>query len=123
MRSSRCCTSCTTAGAELGIGAREPVRVRLGAPETGWLHPAHGRATAWVAVSVPSGTDVRPVFGLAASVLGGADGRPHWAGHHAWTVSDVAAAYPRFDDFARSRDHHDPARVFASPALTALLGP
>ncbi len=102
---------------------RMPVLVRVGAPETGWLHPAYGRATAWVAVRARRGTDFEPLFGLVASVLGDVDGRPHWATRHDWTAPDVDAAYSRAPDFRRVRDRLDPDRRFASPHLDALLGP
>ena len=91
-------------------------------PETGWLHPAHGRATGWVGVRVPRGTDHAPVFARAWEVLRAHGGRPHWASRHDWTVEDTAAAYPRLPDFRRVRDDYDPDRVFAAPALSAVLG-
>ena len=105
-------------GLEVGL----PVRLRVGAAETGWLHPAHGRAVGWVGVRVPRGTDHEPVFARAWEVLRSHGGRPHWASRHDWTVEDTAAAYPRFDDFRRVRDDYDPDRVFAAPALSAVLG-
>ncbi|HXV94150.1 MAG TPA: D-arabinono-1,4-lactone oxidase [Pseudonocardia sp.] len=106
-----------------GIAVRPPVRVRVGAAETGWLHPAYGRATAWVAVRAPRGGDHLAAFGLVGSVLAGAGGRPHWAGRHDWTVAEVEASYPRLADFRRVRDRLDPDRRFTNPHLDALLGP
>jgi L-gulonolactone oxidase len=100
-----------------------PVLVRVGAAETGWLHPAHGRATAWVAVRARRGTDHEPLFGLVASVLGDVDGRPHWATRHDWTAVDVDAAYPRAADFRRVRDRLDPDRRFTNAHLETVLGP
>lgn len=111
------------AAGALGVGPRTPVLVRLGAAETGWLHPAAGRDTAWVAVRAPAATATEALFGLVGRVLGASDGRPHWAGHHDWTVTEVEAAYPRLADFRRVRDRLDPDRRFASPALESLLGP
>jgi L-gulono-1,4-lactone dehydrogenase len=105
------------------IVPRMPVLVRTGAPETGWLHPAYGRATAWVAVRVRNGSDPDPLFGLVASVLGDVDGRPHWGTRHDWTVADVDAAYPRAGDFRRVRDRLDPDRRLTNPHLETLLGP
>ncbi len=105
-------------GLEVGL----PVRLRVGAAETGWLHPASGRATGWVGVRVPRGTDHGPVFARAWEVLRAHDGRPHWASRHDWTVDDTVAAYPRLPDFRRVRDDYDPDRVFAAPALSAVLG-
>ena len=102
---------------------RMPVLVRVGAAETGWLHPAVGRATAWIAVRSRRGTDPEPLFGLVASVLGDVGGRPHWATRHDWTAPDVDAAYARASDFRRVRDRLDPDRRFANPHLDAVLGP
>ena len=102
---------------------RMPVLVRVGAAETGWLHPAFGRDTAWVAVRVRNGTDPEPLFSLVSSVLGDVGGRPHWATRHDWTAPDVDAAYARASDFRRVRDRLDPDRRFANPHLDAVLGP
>ena len=102
---------------------RMPVLVRSGAPESGWLHPAYERATAWIAVRARHGTDPDPLFGLVASVLGDVDGRPHWGTRHDWTAADVDAAYPRAADFHRVRDRLDPDRRFTNPHLETVLGP
>jgi L-gulonolactone oxidase len=83
---------------------RMPVLVRVGASETGWLHPAFGRSTAWIAVRVRRGSD-RPLFGLVASVLGDVGGRPHWATRHDWT--------------ARTSTRHTPARRTSAASATA----
>lgn len=111
-----------TALADDGLEVGLPVRLRVGAPESGWLHPAHDRATGWVAVRVPRGTDHAPVLDRAWRVLRAHGGRPHWASRSDWTVEDTVAAYPRLPDFRRVRDDYDPDRVFATPALDAVLG-
>ena len=111
------------ATAARGIASRMPILIRVGAAETGWLHPAYGRATAWVAVRVRRGTDPEPLFGLVASVLGDVGGRPHWATRHDWTSVDVDAAYPRSTEFRHVRNRLDPDRRFTTPYLDTLLGP
>jgi len=108
------------AAAALGVGPRPPLLVRVGPAETGWLHPAHGRATAWVGLRVPA---EHGLFRLVSSVLGAAGGRPHWAARHDWAATDVEVAYPRLPDFRRLRARLDPDRRFAGPVLDALLGP
>jgi hypothetical protein len=67
-------------------------------------------------------TDPGPLSALAAEVLGAYQGRPHWGKRHPWTVSEVAAGYPRLADFRAVRDRRDPDRVFTNPHLDALLG-
>jgi len=104
---------------ELDVGF--PLEVRVGPAETGWLHPAYGRETGWVAVHTALGTDPEPLFALAAEVLGSHQGRPHWGKRHPWTSTDLDAAYPRLADFRAVRDRHDPARIFTNPHLDTLL--
>jgi len=108
-----------TASRELEI--RRPVEVRTGPAETGWLHPAHGRPTAWIAVRATRGDDSGRLFRLIGSVLEGMGGRPHWGGRHDWTAADVAVAYPRLPDYLALRDRLDPDRRFAGDHLDALL--
>jgi FAD-linked oxidoreductase len=104
---------------ELDVGF--PLEVRVGPAETGWLHPAYGRETGWVAVHTALGTDPEPLSALAAEVLGSHQGRPHWGKRHPWTSADLDAAYPRLADFRAVRDRHDPARIFTNPHLDTLL--
>lgn len=106
-----------------GLKLRRPVEVRVGPAESGWLHPAHGRATAWITVRSPRGTDHDRLFGLVAAVLEDVDGRPHWAGRHDWSAAEVYRAYPRLPDFLDVRDELDPGRRFGNDHLDALLGP
>jgi L-gulonolactone oxidase len=104
---------------ELDVGF--PLEVRVGPAESGWLHPAYGRATGWVAVHTAIGTDPEPLSRLAADVLGAHGGRPHWGKRHPWTAGQVADAYPKLADFRAVRDRYDPDRVFTNPHLAALL--
>ena len=104
---------------ELDVGF--PLEVRVGPAESGWLHPAYGRATGWVAVHTATGTDPEPVSALAAEVLGAHGGRPHWGKRHPWTAEQVAGAYPKLAEFRAVRDRYDPQRVFTNPYLAALL--
>src|SRR5882757_6468874 len=105
---------------ELDVGF--PLEVRVGPAESGWLHPAYGRATGWVAVHTATGTDPEPLFGLTADILGAHGGRPHWGKRHPWTADRIAAAYPKLPDWLAVRDRYDPERVFTNPYLATLLG-
>ncbi|MEQ3554954.1 D-arabinono-1,4-lactone oxidase [Pseudonocardia nematodicida] len=117
-----------TALAELGsaVASRghdlRPVRVRLGAAETGLLHPASGRETAYLRVRT-RGAAGEPVRRLAAAVLEDAGGRPCWTTRHEWGPDELAAAYPGWETFRTLRDRFDPERRFTAPSLAAHLGP
>lgn len=105
---------------ELDVGF--PLEVRVGPAESGWLHPAYGRDTGWVAVHMAVGADPEPLSRMAAEVLGAHGGRPHWGTRHPWTADQVEAAYPKLAEFRAVRDRHDPGRVFTNPHLAELLG-
>ncbi|GAA4541742.1 D-arabinono-1,4-lactone oxidase [Pseudonocardia xishanensis] len=112
-----------SAAAARELEIRRPVEVRVGPAESGWLHPAYGRETGWIAVRSPRGDGHGPLFRLVGSVLEGMGGRPHWAGRHDWTAADITVAYPRFADFRAVRDRLDPDRLFAGAHIEELLGP
>lgn len=113
---------------ELGAAATargwdlRPVRVRLGAAETGWLHPAHERDTAWIRVRT-RGAAQEPLRRLAGAVLEDSSGRPHWTSRHEWRPDDLAVAYRHWPDFQRVRDTYDPDRRFTDENLARVLGP
>ncbi|WP_197519823.1 D-arabinono-1,4-lactone oxidase [Pseudonocardia sp. HH130630-07] len=113
---------------ELGAAAAarghelRPVRVRTGAAETGLLHPASGRDTAYLRIRA-RGPAEEPLRRLACAVLEDADGRPCWTTRHEWGPDELAVAYPGWAAFAEVRDRFDPDRRFTDPYLSAVLGP
>ncbi|GAA2734349.1 alditol oxidase [Pedococcus aerophilus] len=48
--------------------------------------------------------------------------RPHWGKCFAASADELAPLYPRWDDFQRLRDAHDPGRKFGGPFLDRVLG-
>ena len=116
-----------TALRELGAAATargmdlRPVRVRLGAAETGLVHPAQGRDTAWLRIRTRAAQE--PLRRLVGAVLEGASGRPHWATRHEWGPDELAVAYPGWGAFQAVRDEYDPDRRFTDPHLERTLGP
>ncbi len=104
-----------------GLELPRPVRVRLGAAETGLLHPATGRDTAWLRIRTRASQE--PLRRLAGAVLEDASGRPSWTSRHEWGPDELAVAYPRWSEFQRVRDDYDPDRRFTDPNLERVLGP
>ena len=111
---------------ELGAAATargwelRPVRVRLGAAETGWVHPAHGRDTAWLRIRTRAAQE--PLRRLAGAVLEDASGRPAWTARNDWSPDELAVAYPHWPDFQRARATYDPDRRFTDENLARILG-
>lgn len=110
-------------GAAVAARGRElrPVRVRTGRAETGLLHPASGRDTAYLRLRT-RGPAEEPVRRLAGAVCEDADGRPCWTTRHAWGPDELAVAYPGWEAFRAVRDRFDPDRRFTDPHLAAVLG-
>lgn len=104
-----------------GLELQRPVRVRLGAAETGLLHPAHGRDTAWLRIRTRGSQE--SLRRLAGAVLEDASGRPAWTSRHEWGPDELAVAYPGWHEFLRIRDAYDPDRRFSDPNLERILGP
>ncbi len=99
-----------------------PVEVRVCPGDDAPLSMAHGRDTIYLAFHTNARTDHREYFGEVEELLRGYDGRPHWGKLHQRSAGDLAAAYPRWQEFQDLRDRLDPDRVFTNPYLDRVLG-
>jgi len=109
------------------IRTREPVpfplEVRCARADDVWLSTAHGRASAYVAVHQYHRMRHARYFAAAEAIFREAGGRPHWGKMHSLAREDLAALYPRFEDFARVRAAADPDGVFRNPYTDTVFGP
>ncbi|MBD8869633.1 D-arabinono-1,4-lactone oxidase [Nocardioides donggukensis] len=99
-----------------------PVEVRHTPADDLVLGTSSGRESMYLAFHVNAAADHRDYFGQVERVLVAAGGRPHWGKLHSRTASDLAAAYPRWAEFASVRDRLDPQRVFDNDHLRRVLG-
>ncbi len=99
-----------------------PIEVRVGAAEDAFLSPAHGRATAYVAVHQYRGMEWRPYFEAVEEIMDSYGGRPHWGKRHFQTAATLAERYPRWAAFAAARDQLDPGRAFTNEYAERVLG-
>lgn len=99
-----------------------PIEVRFAAADDLWLSTAYGRESAYIAVHRYWRENPEPYFSEVEAILRGYDGRPHWGKMHGRSRSDLASAYPRFDDFLAARDFFDPERTFANDYTRRVLG-
>jgi L-gulono-1,4-lactone dehydrogenase len=99
-----------------------PVEVRHAPEDDVWLSAASGRDTVYLAFHVNAQTDHTSYFLGVEEVLKRYDGRPHWGKLHTRAAADLAAAYPRWEDFQKMRQELDPDRMFANAYLDRVLG-
>lgn len=99
-----------------------PLEVRFAAPDDVWLSTAHGRETAYVAVHQYVRLPYRRYFEAVEKIFTAVGGRPHWGKLHTRTADDLAALYPRFEDFRAVRRAADPDGVFLNAYTEQVLG-
>lgn len=99
-----------------------PVEVRFAAADELWMSTAYQRRTAYIAVHRALREDPRPYFRAVEQIMRAYGGRPHWGKLHWLGAGDLAAVYPRFQDFADLRAELDPEGVFANRYLHHVLG-
>jgi FAD-linked oxidoreductase len=99
-----------------------PVEIRSAPADDIALSTATGRDSLYLAFHVPAKTDHTAYFAGIEQVLRDYDGRPHWGKMHTLGAEDLAASYPRFEEFRSLRDQLDPQRVFTNPYLRRVLG-
>jgi L-gulonolactone oxidase len=101
-----------------------PCEIRFAGADDAWLHPQHGRQTAWIGSAMHApGFDVAPCWSEVERACLDLGGRPHWAKWHTRTAAMLAPMYPRWGDFQALRARLDPEGRFGSPAIDRLLGP
>jgi FAD-linked oxidoreductase len=99
-----------------------PVEIRQAPADDAWLSTAHERESLYLAFHMNAQTDHTAYFRAIEEVMRAHDGRPHWGKLHTRTAQDLAASYPRFEDFMKVRDQVDPDRVFTNRYLDRVLG-
>jgi L-gulonolactone oxidase len=99
-----------------------PVEIRSTPADDIALSTASGRDSMYLAFHVPAKADHTEYFAGVETVLRRYDGRPHWGKMHSLDADDLAAIYPRFEEFLAQREELDPHRVFANPYLQRVLG-
>jgi len=99
-----------------------PIEVRVAAADDIPLSTASGRASAYLAVHMPTRTDYGAYFRAVERIASEVGGRPHWGKLHFLDAAAVRERYPRFDEFVALRDKYDPTGVFRNAYLDQVLG-
>ena len=99
-----------------------PIEIRTAPADDIAMSTAVRRESMYLAFHVPAKAPHEEYFNGVEEVLRAHGGRPHWGKMHTLGREDVAALYPRFEEFVGLRDRLDPERVFANPYLSRVLG-
>jgi FAD-linked oxidoreductase len=100
-----------------------PIEVRTVKGDDAWLSPFTGHPTSGsIAVHHYHLEDPLPYFASIEPLLRPQGGRPHWGKMHTLDGADLAALYPRWDDFRRVRRELDPEGRMLNPHLQRLFG-
>jgi FAD-linked oxidoreductase len=87
-----------------------------------WLSPNHGRDSVHISVHQYRGMPFERYFDAVQAICLNHGGRPHWGKVHSLQGRQLAALYPRWDDFLALRERMDPTGRFLTPYLKALFG-
>lgn len=99
-----------------------PVEYRTVAADPGWLSPMHGRDAVAISLHQDAALPCDPFFQDLEPIFHEHGGRPHWGKIHTRRARDLAALYPRWDDFLALRRRLDPGGTFLNDHLRELFG-
>lgn len=99
-----------------------PIEVRRIAPDDALLSPFQGGERGSIAVHAHYKDDYKLLFELVEPVFLRNGGRPHWGKLHSLKAPQLAALYPRWNEFLEVRRELDPEGRLLNPYLRALFG-
>ncbi len=98
-----------------------PMECRFVHEDDIWLSPAYERASCYIAVHMYRGMPYHSYFYHIEEIFKRYQGRPHWGKLHTQHASQLAALYPRWQDFQRVRSSLDPQGIFLNSYLRDLF--
>lgn len=99
-----------------------PIEARRIAPDEAWLSPFQGGPRGSIAVHAHYKDDFAFLYQLIEPILIRHGGRPHWGKLHSLHGQQLAALYPRWNDFLEIRRELDPKGRMLNPYLMGLFG-
>lgn len=97
-----------------------PLEYRTVKADDLWISAASGRETVTISAHQDISLDDRPLFEACETIFRKYEGRPHWGKVHYQNAAELDSLYPRYREWWRVRDAHDPAGVFVSDYLKSL---
>ena len=98
-----------------------PLECRFVHSDDIWLSPAYQRESAYIAVHMFKGMPYQSYFHHIEEIFKRYQGRPHWGKMHTRSAGELAALYPRWQDFRRIRAELDPQGMFLNDYLRELF--
>lgn len=99
-----------------------PIEVRVVKEDDAWLSPFYGRPSASLAVHRFFQEDYKPYFKDIEPIYQPLAGRPHWGKLHTLGAKELAARYPRWNDFQAVRRELDPEGRMLNEHLKKVFG-
>jgi FAD/FMN-containing dehydrogenase len=100
-----------------------PIEVRVVKGDDAWLSPFHGHEVSGsIAVHHYHLEDPLPFFADVEALFKPLGGRPHWGKMNTLKAAELAALYPRWNDFQRVRRELDPQGRMLNPYLREAFG-
>lgn len=99
-----------------------PIEARRIAPDEAWLSPFQGGPRGSIAVHAHYKDDYSFLFELIEPIFLRHGGRPHWGKLHSLAGPQLAALYPRWNDFLEVRRELDPRGRMLNRYLGELFG-
>lgn len=99
-----------------------PLEFRFVKGDDAWLSPFYRRDSCSIAVHAAHGEPYDYLMSEIGPVFRKFGGRPHWGKLHNLKAAELAALYPRWNDFLELRRSLDPAGRMLNPHLRSLFG-
>jgi len=99
-----------------------PIEFRTVAADDVWMSPFFERESATISVHQYRRMGTNPLFEACEAIFRNNSGRPHWGKFHTATRNELAAQYPKYENFRAVRAKLDPKGKFLNDHLGALFG-
>lgn len=99
-----------------------PIEFRFTKGDDAWLSPFYQRDSCSIAAHALQGEPYDYLLSTLGPIYRRHGGRPHWGKLHDRSATELAAAYPRWKDFAQVRKALDPQGRMLTPYMAKILG-
>ncbi len=103
------------------IATNFPLEYRVVAADECWLSPFYQQESAAIGVHQYAKQDAKPLFDICEAIFRNHRARPHWGKIHNASRHELAALYPKFEEFCAVRRRLDPKGKFLNSHLEPLF--